>query len=71
VIQGALREGMSGGRAGAVWLGLLLVALLALPWHRGAGLGAGPAASALMEALGGRVWLLPPVLIAATLAGCR
>jgi iron(III) transport system permease protein len=60
---------MSGGRAGAVWLGLLLVALLALPWHRGAGLSAGPAASALMEALGGRVWLLPPVLIAATLAG--
>lgn len=57
------------GRAGEIWLGLLLVAVLGLPWFRDAALGAGFSASALTEAMAGRAWLLPPVVIATALLG--
>lgn len=53
-----------GRRAGLGWLGLLLLATLALPWYRGGAAGA----SALVEGLGGRVWLLPPVAAAVVLS---
>jgi iron(III) transport system permease protein len=57
---------LTSDRAGAAWLGLLAAALVLLPWYKGAGLVAGPAASALAEAVAGRGWLWP--LIAAALA---
>jgi iron(III) transport system permease protein len=57
------------GRAGAIWLALLLVAVAVLPWYRGAGLAAGPMTSALVEGIAGRAWLLPMAGIAAALAG--
>lgn len=53
-------------RAGVIWLGLLLFGTIVLPWYRQDGLFSG--ASALMQALGGRVWLLPVVLLAVALA---
>ena len=52
------------GRAGSVWLALLLGALLVLPWYRGQGLGAVLTASAVVEGLAGRIWLLPPLAVA-------
>lgn len=55
-------------RAGIAWLGLLLAALLVLPWFRDAALLDGPGASALAHGLAGRVWLLPPIAIALVLA---
>lgn len=52
-------------RAGAGWSGLLLLALIGLPWFKG-----GPfLSSALIEGLGGRVWLLPLVGVSLALAG--
>ncbi len=48
------------GRIGVVWSGLLLAAVLVLPWFKGGALGA----SALAEGLGGRAWLLPLVAVA-------
>ena len=57
---------LTSDRAGVAWLGLLALALALLPWYKGAGLSAGPAASALAEALAGRGWLWP--LIVAALA---
>ena len=62
------RSGRAKGRAGATWLVLALAALALLPWHKGQGLWGGPAFSALGEGLGGRGWLLPPVLAVAVLA---
>ncbi|MFN4159341.1 MAG: ABC transporter permease [Gemmobacter sp.] len=52
------------GRIGLVWSGLLLLAVLALPWFKG---GAVPD-SALFEGIAGRVWLLPLVAVAGGLA---
>jgi iron(III) transport system permease protein len=51
------------GRIGLFWSGLLLAAVLALPWFKG-----GAAfASAFAEGVAGRVWLLPLVAMAAGL----
>ncbi|TVQ52561.1 MAG: iron ABC transporter permease [Rhodobacteraceae bacterium] len=51
-------------RVGLGWLALLAAAVAVLPWHRGHGLDAIFAASALVEGFGGRVWLLGPVAAA-------
>ena len=51
-------------RASFGWLGLLLVAAFLLPWYRGGGIGA----SALVEGIGARPWLLPVAAIAVLLA---
>lgn len=52
-------------RAGAGWSGLLLLALVGLPWFKG-----GPfTSSALVEGLAGRAWLLPLIAVAAVLVG--
>lgn len=56
-------------QAGPAWLGLLAISLAALPWYKGAPLFAGPAASALFEALSGRGWLWPLILVALLLCG--
>jgi iron(III) transport system permease protein len=53
---------LTSDRAGPAWLGLLALSLAALPWYKGP-LMAGPAASAVFEALSGRGWFWP--LIAA------
>jgi len=55
-------------RAGVIWLGILLAGVVALPWYRQNSLLEGPVSSALAEGLGGRVWLLPGVIIALVLA---
>ena len=55
---------VASGRAGLGWLGLLVIAVLALPWYRGGAFGA----SALAEGLAGRAWLLPVVGCALALA---
>ena len=47
------------------WLGLLLFAVIVLPWYRGDALGA----SALDEGLAAKPWLLPVVAVSAVLAG--
>jgi iron(III) transport system permease protein len=52
------------GRIGLIWSGLLLAAVLALPWFKGGAV----FASALTEGLAGRVWLLPLVAVAVALA---
>jgi iron(III) transport system permease protein len=57
---------LTSDRAGAAWLGLFAAALVLVPWYKGAGLLAGPGASALAQALAGRGWLWP--LVAAALA---
>ncbi|MFN3526986.1 MAG: ABC transporter permease subunit, partial [Paracoccus sp. (in: a-proteobacteria)] len=48
-------------RTGLLWSGLFLISVAILPWYK---TGAG---SALSEALAGRVWLLPLVVLAAAL----
>lgn len=53
-------------RAGAIWLGSLLCGMILLPWYRQDGLFSG--ASALVQGLGGRTWLLPGVALAVALA---
>ncbi len=62
------RLSLTSDRAGAAWLGLLALSLAALPWYKGQGLLAGPAASALAEALAGRGWLWPLIGAVAALA---
>lgn len=52
------------GRIGLIWSGLLLAAVLALPWYKGGA----TLASALAEGVAGRVWLLPLVGAALALA---
>ncbi|MFN3994745.1 MAG: ABC transporter permease [Tabrizicola flagellatus] len=52
------------GRIGLVWSGLLLAAVLVLPWFKGGTL----FASALSEGLAGRVWLMPLAAVALALA---
>jgi len=53
-------------RAGAIWLGLLLVGMAVLPWYRQDGLFSG--ASALFRGMGGATWLLPGVVLGVALA---
>ncbi|MFN7224572.1 MAG: ABC transporter permease [Paracoccaceae bacterium] len=53
------------GRIGLHWSGLLLAAVLVLPWFKGGAI----FASALTEGAAGRVWLLPLVVVALALAG--
>ena len=53
------------GRIGLVWSGLLVAAVLALPWFKGGAL----LDTGLAEGLAGRVWLLPLVVVAVGLAG--
>jgi iron(III) transport system permease protein len=60
------RSILTSDRAGFAWLGLLALSLAAFPWYKGVPLVAGPAASALAEALSGRGWFWP--LIAASAA---
>lgn len=48
------------GRIGLLWSGLLLAAVLGLPWFKGGAI----SASAFAEGLAGRVWLLPLVAVA-------
>ena len=55
-------------RAGTLWLGALIAALLALPWYKGQPLYAGPGTSALAEALGGHGWLWPMLASVGALA---
>ena len=47
------------GRVGLVWSGLLVLAVLVLPWFKG-----GTLSSAFAEGVAGRVWLLPLVAVA-------
>ncbi|UWQ95308.1 iron ABC transporter permease [Rhodobacteraceae bacterium M385] len=63
-----MRFALTSDRAGAAWLGLLALSLVAFPWYKGASLWTGPTASALVEALSGRGWLWPLILVAAALA---
>jgi iron(III) transport system permease protein len=58
---------LTSDRAGPAWLGLLALSLAALPWYKGTPLMAGPAASAVFEALSGRGWLWPLIAVAAAL----
>ncbi len=51
------------GRIGLFWSGLLMAAVLALPWYKGGA----PLASAMAEGVAGRVWLLPLVALALAL----
>ncbi|MEX3016123.1 ABC transporter permease [Gymnodinialimonas hymeniacidonis] len=60
------RIALTSDRAGPLWLGLLALSLAALPWYKGTSLLTGPAASALFEAMSGRGWFWP--LIVVTLA---
>lgn len=57
------------GRAGLYWLALLVIAGVALPWAKGAGLSEGFGQSALALGLAGQTWLLPVPLLTALLAG--
>lgn len=52
-------------QAGVIWLGLLLAGMLVLPWYRQDGLFSG--ASALMQVVWGKTWLLAGVAIAVAL----
>ena len=45
----------------------MAAALVLLPWYKGAGILAGPQASALVLALGGRGWLWPVIIVALAL----
>ncbi|MDA9019956.1 iron ABC transporter permease [Flavimaricola sp.] len=54
-------------RAGVIWLGSLLAAMIVLPWYRQDGLFSG--ASALFQGFGGKAWLLPGVVLALASAG--
>ncbi|MBD3765353.1 MAG: iron ABC transporter permease [Rhodobacterales bacterium] len=56
-------SGIFSGRVGLAWPGLFGIGVLALPWYKGGAF----TASALVEGLAGRVWLLPLVLTAAGL----
>jgi iron(III) transport system permease protein len=56
-------------RAGISWLGILLFALVILPWYRGETSLFAPTLSALTVGLDGRYWLLPNVFLALTLTG--
>lgn len=52
------------GRVGIVWPALFLISMLFLPWFKGSEM----SASAIAQAVAGRVWLLPLVALAAGLA---
>ncbi len=57
------------GRAGLHWLALLVIAAIALPWYKTAGLGDGFGNSALALGVAGQAWLLPVPLLTAMLVG--
>ena len=63
------RLSLTSDQAGPAWLGLLALSLAALPWHKETSLFAGPAASALFEALSGRGWFWPLILVTVALGG--
>jgi iron(III) transport system permease protein len=60
---------LTSDRAGAAWLGLLTASLVLLPWYKGGALVGGHAYSALAQAVSGRGWLWPMILVAVALAG--
>ncbi|WP_245904381.1 ABC transporter permease [Roseicyclus mahoneyensis] len=62
------RFSLTSDRAGLAWLGLLAAALGLVPWYKGNNLFAGPAASALTEALAGRGWLWPMIAVTSALS---